>query len=69
MEKLGIIVKENIITEIINDPLYTDLETDPPKIIVSGNLDKHILRVVYREEDDIIFVVTFYPAKKRRYFV
>ena len=69
LAKLGIVVEKKLIKEIIANPLHTDLETDPPKIIVSGNLNAHILRVVYKKEDDIITVITFYPTKKRRYFI
>ena len=38
-------------------------------IIASKSIDaKHILRVVYRKEDDKIIVTTFYPAEKGRYY-
>lgn len=70
LAKLGLIVEKKLIKEIIINPLHKDLETDPPKIIASGNLNYlHILRVVYKKEDDIITVITFYPTKKRRYFI
>lgn len=29
--------------------------------------DTHVLRVVYRVEDDDIVVITFYPGRRRRY--
>ena len=49
----------------VNAPDRFDLELDPPKIIAIRNLDKkHNLHVVYLVEDDIIKVLSFYPAEK-----
>lgn len=43
--------------------------TDYPNFIASGRLDKdHIVRIVYKIEGDIITVITFFPAKKGRYY-
>lgn len=64
----SVIVKEKDVLKAIKDPDYQDLELDKPKIIVHKNLDiKHIVRVVYKEENGIIIVITFYPTKKDRY--
>jgi len=53
----------------VRQPENIDIETDKPKFIVSGKLDrKHVLRVVYVREDDIIRIITFYPAEKGRYY-
>ncbi len=52
----------------IKEPLFIDLEFNKPKIIVHGSLDKkHIVRVVYKKENGIIIVITFYPTSKGRY--
>ena len=68
LAKLGIIVEKKLINKIATNSLHADFGTDPPKIIVSGNLDaQHILRIVYKKEYDIITVITFYPTKKGRY--
>lgn len=62
-------VTQQLIEEIIVNPEHEDGESDMPNIIVSGSIDrKHILRVVYRKEFDIIRVITFYPAEKGRYY-
>lgn len=54
---------------VIKDPENIDKESDSPKIIASKSFDKkHILRVVYKVENDIIKVITFYPAEKGRYY-
>jgi len=69
LKKLGIIVKKKDIRKIIENPDNIDMDTDPPKIIATGNFGKeHILRVVYRNDGDIIITITFYPARKGRYF-
>lgn len=57
------------IESVINNPEHTDKISDHPKIIVSKEFDeKHILRVVYKVENGIIKVITFYPAEKGRYY-
>lgn len=58
-----------VIKDVIQSPDHEDKEFDSPKIIASKAIDeRHILRVVYRKEDDIIIVITFYPAEKGRYY-
>lgn len=60
---------KNDITRVINNPDHIDKVSDYPKIIASKEFDeKHILRVVYKLEGDIIKVITFYPAAKGRYY-
>lgn len=60
---------KKLVKEAIINPEHEDRESDAPKIIVSKSIDsKHILRVVYRREGDIIIVITFYPAEKGRYY-
>ena len=64
----SIAIKHTDVLKAIENPDYKDLESDKPKVIVHKNLDtKHTLRVVYKEENDIITVITFYPTRKGRY--
>ncbi len=57
------------IEKTIKNPEHTDKESDKPKTIVSGEYDeRHILRVVYKVEDDIIKAITIYLAEKGRYY-
>jgi hypothetical protein len=66
---LGMTVNKRLVESIVRQPLHVDKTTDLPNKIASGKLDgRRILRVVYREESARIVVVTFYPAKKGRYF-
>lgn len=60
---------QNDVIAAIKNPENIDKESDSPKIIASKTFDrKHILRVVYKIENDIIKVITFYPAEKGRYY-
>lgn len=69
LEQLGVYLTKSLIGETLENPLNVDTESDYPNKIASGIFDeKHILRVIFREEDDIIRVITFYPAKRGRYF-
>ena len=62
-------VTKKLIKQVIINSENKDEESDKPNIIVSKSIDiKHILRVVYRKENDIIRVITFYPAEKGRYY-
>ena len=69
LKNLGVDVTKSLIKNVLKNPLHVDEESDPPRKIASGKFDdNHLLRVVFREENDIIIVITFYPAKKGRYF-
>ena len=63
-------VNKRLIREVIENPEHEDEESDPPKIIASKGIDPtHVLRIVYKKEgDDIITVITFYPAERGRYY-
>ncbi len=70
LKLLGIKTTKKTIKEIIKNPDNLDEDTDPPKIIASGSYSHNlILRIVYRQEGDIIIIITFYPAKKGRYYI
>ena len=62
-------VSKGLIEDTINNPEHEDKESNNSIIIASKSIDeKHILRVVYRKENDIITIITFYPAEKGRYY-
>lgn len=62
-------ITQQTIKDIVKHPEQVDTTSDAPQIIASKSIDaKHILRVVYRKEHDIIIVITFYPAEKGRYY-
>ncbi len=64
-----IVIPKREIEETIKHPDHVDKESDRPKIIASRTFNSRlVLRVVYKAEDDIITIVTFYLAKKGRYY-
>jgi uncharacterized DUF497 family protein len=69
LEKHGFSLTQQDIINTISNPDNIDKTSDSPNIISSKSFDtKHILRVVHNNENDIIKVITFYPAEKGRYY-
>lgn len=68
LPKGSVLVTRKDVLKAIKNPIFKDLESDKPKIIVHGNLDlQHVISVVYKEESGIITVIIFYPTSKGRY--
>lgn len=69
LKKHNFNVGKRFIKEVIKNSEHEERQENSENIIVSGSIDeKHILRVVYRRENDIIRIITFYPAEKGRYY-
>lgn len=69
LAKIGVTISKKHVLNTVKNPQHLDKISDFPKIIASKNIDKnHILRVVFKSEDDIITIITFYPAKRGRYY-
>lgn len=69
LKKRRFSINQKQIIDVIKNPDHIDTASDHPKIIVSKEYDqKHILRVVYKVEGDIIKAITIYPAEKGRYY-
>ena len=66
LKELGFTVSEQQVLETISNPEKVDRTVDPP-IAQKSVSERHVLRVVFVEEDDEIRVVTFYPGRKDRY--
>ncbi len=65
----GVKIARQQVIKTIQKPDHVDKKSDSPKIIVSKIRDEtHILRVVFKIESDIIVIITFYPAKRGRYY-
>ena len=70
LKKQGVSISKKMVKATIENPFHMDDITDAPKYISSASFDnERVLRVVYKKEDDIITVITFYPARKGRYFI
>ena len=69
LAKLGFVISRKDVLSTIHTPEHVDHESDRPKIIVSRQINqKYIIRVVFKNEGDIIIVITFYPTRKGRYY-
>lgn len=67
---LGVFITKSLVIKTIRQPIHIDKVSDFPKFIASGELDKnHIILVVYKIENDIMTIITCYPAQKGRYFL
>lgn len=68
LSDVGVDVSRQLVKDILDKPLHTDVVSDFPNKIASGRLDEsHISRIVYREEGVTMVIITFYPARKGRY--
>lgn len=67
--KAGVRISQKDVIGAIKNPERLEKQLGTPKVIASGLTDpQHVLRVVFKIEDDIITVITFYPARKGRYY-
>ena len=69
LKVVGKKITKKIILETVQEPEDLDSATDYPNLISSAKLDEdRVLRVVYRLEKKKTIIITFYPAKKGRYY-
>ena len=67
VKKAGFPLTRQQVKNTINNPNKIEDRSDGT-FIASKILDStYIIRVVYRIENDIIVVITFYPAKRKAY--
>lgn len=65
----GLVISRKRVAYAIKNPEHLDEASDAPKLIASIPIDsRRILRVVFKIQDDIITIITLYPAKKGRYY-
>lgn len=56
------------VEQVIKEPYYSDFDNEREVYAALKNLDReHDLRVIYKQENDIITVITFYSTEKGRY--
>ena len=66
LTELGFIVTEEQVLDALYHPEYVDRDVDPP-IAQKAISDRHLIRVVFVEDENEICIVTFYPARRDRY--
>ncbi|OGZ56140.1 MAG: hypothetical protein A3H64_03095 [Candidatus Ryanbacteria bacterium RIFCSPLOWO2_02_FULL_45_11c] len=63
----GVRISRKKVITTVQDPDLID-HSHTPLFIAQGILDKaHVLRVVYKKEQQIIKIITFYPGRKSQY--
>ncbi len=56
------------IIEAIKKPYFLEINKEKKvKMVLKKWDENHDLRVIYKEENDIMTVITFYPTEKSRY--
>ena len=64
---LGLGVSEAEVLDVLAAPDETVPGHHNRKVAQKGYGPRHVLRVVFEEHENEIVVVTFYPARRRRY--
>lgn len=67
IRKAGFLVLQTTIEKTIVKPIKVDRRPDGTFIATSIFNKTHVLRVVYRHENDIIIIITFYPGRRKAY--
>lgn len=67
LKRHGFHVSPNTIVRIIEQPDFIDYSRLPLKIAQGVFDKKHVLRVVYKEENGKKVIITFYPGRKNQY--
>lgn len=63
----GVVISRERVLETVEHPDMIDRSRMPLKIAQRGLNRTHVLRVVYREENGIKTIITFYPGRKSQY--
>lgn len=67
LKKHGFVIsKEDVVEVVINPEIVSQGKSG--RMIADKKIDEnHLLRVIYEESDNKIFIVTIYPARRIRY--
>ena len=67
VKRAGFPLTKNQVKDTVQNPVRVENKPDDTFIATKILDSAYILRVVYREEDDIIVIITFYPARRKDY--
>lgn len=63
----GLHIEHQMVIDTVRKPAHLDYSR-APLIIAQVPLDKtHVFRVIYKQDDDQIFIITFYPGRIKQY--
>ncbi len=63
----GVVISREQVVETVEHPDVIDRSRMPLKIAQRGLNRTHVLRAVYREENGMKVIITFYPGRKSQY--
>ena len=67
LKRYGINYSKSQIEDVINNPEKVENTIKNRKIAQKGVNTDHLIRVIFVKEDEKIKVITFYPARRKRY--
>lgn len=63
----GFRITKDLVILTVEEPEIIDPRRSP-LLIAQRQIDyRHVLRVVYKEEDDDLVIITFYPGRRTQY--
>jgi hypothetical protein len=66
LRKQGFIVQKKMVEETVNLPESIDYSQFPLLVAQKSIDEEHILKVVFKKENGIIKIITFYPMRKKK---
>jgi len=66
LARLGFIITPEQVLEALRNPEHVDTDLDSP-VAQRAISDRHLVRVVFVENENELRIVTFYPARRERY--
>lgn len=67
LRRHGVLVSRRQVVQAVEHPDRIDHSRLPLLIAQRGLGNAHVLRVVYRIENETIVIITFYPGRKSQY--
>ncbi|NMG83380.1 MAG: DUF4258 domain-containing protein [Methanosarcinales archaeon] len=67
LKRYGINYLKSQIEDVLQNPEKVEDSRKNRKIAQKQVNSKHLIRVVYEEKDNDLVVITFYPARRKRY--
>jgi len=66
LKEQGFVIRRKLVEETLKFPETIDYSRAPLFIAQKTINERHLLRVVFKKEGDIIKIITFYPMRKKK---
>ncbi len=67
LRRFGWVITRTRVKEIVKNPQWSGLTKKGQKVAMGLANESHILRVIFRKEDDIITIITLHIARRGKY--